>query len=53
MLQVCLGLLFVANATVLINASVYDTENCQTLLLLTIILMQSDDDRLTVARTIE
>ena len=32
MFQVCLGLLFVAKAMVLINVSVYDTENCQTLL---------------------
>ena len=51
MFQVCLGLLFVANAMVLINVSVYDTESCQTLLPWTI--LQSDDDRLTVATFFE
>ena len=51
MFQVSLGLLFVANAMVLINISVYDTENCQTLLPWTI--LQSDGDRLTVARSNE
>ena len=51
MFQVSLGLLFVANAMVLINVSVYDTENCQTLLPWTI--LQSDDDRLMVARSNE
>ena len=47
MFHVCLGLLLVAIAMVLVNVSVYDEENRQTVLPRTILL--SDDDRLTVA----
>ena len=44
-------LLFVTNAMLLVNVCVYDTECCQTVLPWTI--LQSDDDRLTIATFFE